>query len=617
MRPKIILHVGTEKTGSTSIQELLSANYESLVNDGVLFPSSIGIPCHINLTACALKNEKKHPIRQLLGLQDQDEFTRFVNKTKKNLQDEICNTSPRVMVISDEHINVHLSSTETLLEFKKNCEEFGDIISVVIYLRQQDEFRLSLFSEAVKAGNLSNFDLSNPLPIFDIVPYRLDYLSILDNLSEVFGQTLISPRIYDRRTFPNGDICADFLTMTGIDIKNITSTKTEKNKTIDAEVIKHLALISTALSSINKEWANKLRSEIIKRVELIFPGPGPVLHKEKHEKYLEQFLENNEKARCQYFKGSSKEQELFPNKYIENNSKKLIYPDCTVTWVEFFIKYVASNKEDENVVDKYSKKVNTISDELEEVLDATCTICGATYLLDIKTHSREGKLCSNCGASGRSQAIAYQISTITYGNFVPLKEHAVNKSIRIVGLSDGKVYADILTKKYNYTNTFYHQEPFLDITNPNKGFHNSIDILISTEVFEHVLGPSMAAFNGVYEILKPGGYMILTVPFVNKGDYIEHYREDLKDYSSYKTKDGKWVAELEYDDGHKEVDEEAKFHGGPGKTLEIRLFNRERILKELDLAGFNDVIIHDENMPNYGINWGPASRVITARKPLC
>jgi len=57
MRPKIILRVGTEKTGTTSIQTLLNGSYNELLKSGVLFPRSIGSPCHINLTACAL--EKK------------------------------------------------------------------------------------------------------------------------------------------------------------------------------------------------------------------------------------------------------------------------------------------------------------------------------------------------------------------------------------------------------------------------------------------------------------------------------------------------------------------------------------------------------------------------------
>ena len=110
--------------------------------------------------------------------------------------------------------------------------------------------------------------------------------------------------------------------------------------------------------------------------------------------------------------------------------------------------------------------------------------------------------------------------------------------------------------------------------------------------------------------------MILTIPFINKGESVEHYHDDLVNYTSYQEKDGRWVAELEFSDGHKEIDESAKFHGGPGKTLEIRLFNRDRLINELNIAGFVNIEIHDKNLPQYGINWGPASRVITAKKTI-
>ncbi|MCK5665790.1 MAG: hypothetical protein KAI17_20020, partial [Thiotrichaceae bacterium] len=397
----------------------------------------------------------------------------------------------------------------------------------------------------------------------------------------------------------------------------VTSKRPEKNKTIDGKIIKHLALISSSLNSLNKDWANKLRGKIISKVETIFMDPGPILRKEKHKRFLTQFSDNNELVREKYFNDYPIEQKLFPNKYIENNSGKSIYPNCTISWLEFFIKYVSSAAKDGVALNESDDKNNAPSNELaKSITTATCTICGSLYLLDTGNNSREGKLCPKCGASGRAQAIAYYVSKILYDDVVPLNKHAVNKSKKIIGLSDGRVYADILQKKYDYTNTFYHREPFIDITCPPEKLHGVFDLLITTEVFEHINGPSIKAFYGALNILKPGGYMILTVPFINNGDSIEHYREGLKNYDSHQTKEGHWVAELEFNDGSKEVDEEARFHGGPGKTLEIRLFNRSRLISELDLAGFDEVVIHDENLPQWAIHWGPASRVITARKPL-
>ncbi len=615
MRPQIILHVGTEKTGTTSIQSLLRTSYNTLAKNGVLFPQSIGEPCHIHLTACALGGEPNHPIRNLLGLTNADDFKDFVEKTKTGLKNEIEINKAEVLLISDEHINVHLSKIESLGAFKTLCEEFGDIKSVVIYLRRQDEFRLSLFSEAVKAGNLTSFELDNPLPVFEKLPYRLDYLAVLDNLSEVFGIDKIVTRKYNRGSFPSDDICIDFLDATGITLGDYIPIQSVKNRTIDGRIIKLLGLISTSIKRLNKNRAEDLLKLIISNCEKIFTGPGPTLAKEAHVRFQEQFHDRNKTIKEKYFNSHQVEKGLFGNNY---ESVKDTYPGCTLSWPEFFIRYVIGTVSGSLKVQIFDNPVKADQLEIssEHTTQANCTICGSAYSIDITCHSREGKLCPNCGASGRTQAIGFHASIILCGSSVPLKEHLINKSKKVVGLSDGKVYADILNTKYDYTNSFYHREPFLDIANPPDRAHGIYDLLISTEVFEHIVGPSVAAFKGAFDILKPGGYMILTVPFINKGESVEHYREDLINYTSHQNRDGSWFAELEFSDGHKEIDNEAKFHGGPGKTLEIRLFNRDRLIEELNIAGFVEVDIHDENMPEKGINWGAASRVITARKPL-
>ena len=154
------------------IQKMLQGSYDLLLETGVLFPKSIGLPCNIKLTACALEDQPNHPIRGLLGLKEEDVYARYVEETKRALRKEIKRTSPSVIIISDEHINAHLSSVKSLLLYKSICEEYGNIVSVIIYLRRQDEFRISLFSEAVRSGNLTNFDLDDILPVFDSIPYQ-------------------------------------------------------------------------------------------------------------------------------------------------------------------------------------------------------------------------------------------------------------------------------------------------------------------------------------------------------------------------------------------------------------------------------------------------------------
>lgn len=62
----------------------------------------------------------------------------------------------------------------------------------------------------------------------------------------------------------------------------------------------------------------------------------------------------------------------------------------------------------------------------------------------------------------------------------------------------------------SYDNKFY---PELDIC--NRGLNRSYDLIIAEQVFEHLAYPYRAGKN-VFEMLKSGGYFLITTPFLLK-----------------------------------------------------------------------------------------------------
>lgn len=245
---------------------------------------------------------------------------------------------------------------------------------------------------------------------------------------------------------------------------------------------------------------------------------------------------------------------------------------------------------------------------------AVCMICGAKTAFDSQTPSREVVVCSACGSTGRSSAIVYELCRLVYGNTRPLCDQPDKKDTRIIGLSDWEVYANPLAGKFDYTNTHFHKEPFLDIRNPPSAWADGFDVLISSDVFEHVVGSSIAAFEGAFFLLRPGGHIVLSVPYVIQEPSKEHY-PDLQSYDVRKLDGERLAVDLTYADGRREIDENAIFHGGDGATLEVRVFSRSRIAEEMAQVGFIDICFHDENRPEVGIQWQPWSRIVTARKP--
>jgi SAM-dependent methyltransferase len=198
------------------------------------------------------------------------------------------------------------------------------------------------------------------------------------------------------------------------------------------------------------------------------------------------------------------------------------------------------------------------------------------------------------------------------GKAVPLPEFPVLKNRRGLGMTDDSSYASLLAEKFDYTNTFYHCEPFFDITETHPDLYGTYDFIISSDVFEHIAPPVERAMEEVLKLLKPAGALILSVPSSIDEETIEHY-PDLHQYTVAQI-NGNSIVVNRKKDGLFQVHENPVFHGGNGTTLEMRLFSRKDLAKKLRNAGFSEVIFLDDPVERFGIAFeGPWTHPLIAR----
>jgi hypothetical protein len=245
-----------------------------------------------------------------------------------------------------------------------------------------------------------------------------------------------------------------------------------------------------------------------------------------------------------------------------------------------------------------------------------CNVCGAPCRTVLAELQREQASCAVCGSTPRARAIVNMLTSGLFGTSLPLPDCPVAKGIVGLGLSDWDGYARRLAEKFCYTNTYYHQEPRLDICALDHGREQSCDFLISSEVFEHVEPPVSRAFVNAHRLLKPGGLLLLTTPYMPSSYLpatIEHF-PDLYDHSVAQDETGRYVLTNRTRDGVVQRFDKLVFHGGPGATLEMRVFAEDDLLNHLSAAGFSRVEIHREPVFKYGIYWPqPWSLPIAAR----
>ncbi|WP_297324712.1 methyltransferase domain-containing protein [Nitrosomonas sp.] len=245
-----------------------------------------------------------------------------------------------------------------------------------------------------------------------------------------------------------------------------------------------------------------------------------------------------------------------------------------------------------------------------------CNICGATntdVALDLVSN-REASSCKECGSSLRVRSVIHALTSEIFGDSLPLPSAPISKSIRGVGMSDWEGYAKPLARIFSYHNSFYHQEPRLDITNVPESEFEKYDFLISSDVMEHVPKDVDKAFAFMAKMLKPGGFLVLTVPYKPDGDHEEFY-PDLHEYRLISTA-GKTFLYNRTSEGIEQIYDNLVFHGGDGFTLFMRMFSEAGLIKILEDSGFDGGIkIYRDDDPRYGIVW-PISWCLTivARK---
>lgn len=243
-----------------------------------------------------------------------------------------------------------------------------------------------------------------------------------------------------------------------------------------------------------------------------------------------------------------------------------------------------------------------------------CNICGRMTRASPLTLTREAVTC-RCGSTVRMRALAHVLSLELFGESLAIPDMPSRPDLIGVDMSGAANFAGRLAERLGYTNTFLHKSPFLDIVALSDEWLSRCDFVISSDVFEHVGPPVSRAFENTLRLLKPGGVLVLTVPYAPAGETVEHFPE-LHRYHIDKRDGEKVLVNMTI---HEEVQEfnNLVFHGGDGDTLEMRVFSESGVLRDLECAGFTNIHIHREPFSQFGIAWPQEwSLPISARRPL-
>lgn len=226
----------------------------------------------------------------------------------------------------------------------------------------------------------------------------------------------------------------------------------------------------------------------------------------------------------------------------------------------------------------------------------TCNICGVQNEYPTEAlHHRELINCISCGCCARFRGIARVVQErLLYNTTRCLGQAWPRKTIKGIGISDDLRYSCHLERLFEYTNTFFHTEPRLDITTQVFGSPGEWDFIICSEVLEHVLSPVSASLLNLNRMLRLGGTLILSTPYLDGYESIEHFPH-LHQFTVDQI-DDRWIVSNTRRDGMSEQFQDPIFHGGPGATLEMRVFGEGDLFSLLFHAGFHVQVYEPKNL---------------------
>lgn len=296
----IFIHIGTEKTGTTSVQSFLTKNATRLQQANVWYPAE---------SAAAYVESNAHfPIAASL-LDGQVDFVTPAKAAAKDeclrsfLEDCRARTENNV-VISAEHFSSRLLGAGRLEHFRQQLAQLFDRIMIVVYVRSQLALVPSAYSTAVRTGRSSHLDLAEVTPAN---PYY-NMLALLDLWAGVFGRDNMIAREFSPHALAGGDICADFLGLLGVPGALMEECPRENTSLTLAELAA-LRRVNACLPSFESDPAKWRTAQILRGVYITpFLDSGDLnqpfrLTQSEASQILDRFRDDNEALNERYFSG--------------------------------------------------------------------------------------------------------------------------------------------------------------------------------------------------------------------------------------------------------------------------------------------------------------------------
>jgi hypothetical protein len=292
-------------------------------------------------------------------------------KFRTNLAEEMAALPDNVnrVIFSDERLSLLLKKTSEIEAVKKLLSPYFDKFTIVVYLRSQDSYLGSRYSELLRAGTLSGPD--NEVATEPRLRHH-DYRALIDRWAEVFGEDSIKPRLYERGTNRAFDSVADFLSVCGLDIDvSADDPARSRNQSMSFAGQQILLRVGALIAKGNGD--HNIRGDAWRQVSVTvskaLPGQGWLPTRDEAAAFMQRFAEGNEAIRQRYFPERvslfADESARFPLLPMQATDGELVEAACQA-FLESVVRGLAREKAAEQRGASGTKSRDSRGDEWED-----------------------------------------------------------------------------------------------------------------------------------------------------------------------------------------------------------------------------------------------------------
>lgn len=320
---KLILHIGTPKTGTTSIQHYLNKNRLKLTLNRIYVPLSVMTAPgnHRWIPVIAYNNDHVDGFtkKRFKNKKDREEKIndlkyRFATECKDAVSAGKCDT----LILTSEHCHARLREEEEIERLYNFFKDIFDEIKIVIYIRDPLKMAVSRFSEGIKSGNLTRHLPAPTERNFD--KHLCNHAHYIDLWSRCFRGTEILVRRFERNLLVGGDVVTDFCSSLFPDLdRSDFEDQDKRNESMSLTGMALIRKMNFQFPYFINNKVNPMRGQIVDPIlESTNDGSKFLPCKEEFSAYNDAFAKSNEKVRARYF---PEDKSLFPPQQVFSEEK--------------------------------------------------------------------------------------------------------------------------------------------------------------------------------------------------------------------------------------------------------------------------------------------------------